>query len=84
MTRHPEAAQTLPYSERHERRLYRELTGLSPTQFQRVARFQNTLQRIRTEGVLSWDEYYDQAHFTREFKELTGLTPAVFLDQYSP
>ena len=84
MTRHPEAAQALAYSERHERRLYRELTGLSPAQFRRVARFQTALQRIRAEGVLSWDEYYDQAHFTREFKEFTGLTPAVFLDQYSP
>jgi AraC-like DNA-binding protein len=82
MTRQSEAAQTLPYSERHERRLYRELTGLSPTQFQRVARFQNTLQRIRAEGVLSWDDYYDQAHMIREFKAFTGLTPSAFLDQY--
>jgi methylphosphotriester-DNA--protein-cysteine methyltransferase len=47
-----------------------------------VARFQNTLQRIRAEGVLSWDDYYDQAHMIREFKAFTGLTPSAFLDQY--
>jgi AraC-like DNA-binding protein len=77
-----ETREALPYSERHERRLYRDLTGLSPTQFRRIVRFQNALQRIHAQGILNWDEYYDQAHFTREFKEFTGLTPAAFLNRY--
>lgn len=71
-----EASTNLAYSDRHQRRLYQDLVGMTPTQFKRVVRFQQSLERMQAEQRLSWDGYYDQAHFSREIKQFTGLTPA--------
>jgi hypothetical protein len=78
----PEDGAIEGYSERHQRRLYQECTGISPVQFRRIARFQQTIQRILAERKLSWDGYYDQAHCTHEFKQLCGMTPANILKYY--
>jgi AraC-like DNA-binding protein len=72
----------LAYSQRHRRRLYQQQIGLSPKQVERIVRFQQTLQPMRTTGVITFDGYYDQAHFIREFREFTGMTPTAFVEQY--
>lgn len=79
---HLQPPEALAYSERHLRRLYQQLTGIAPSTFRSIVRFQRAVQRIRAEGRLSWDGYYDQPHFTREFKALSGITPAIFLRDY--
>ena len=78
----PSAASALAYSERHQRRLYHELTGMAPRQFRRIARFQQTLQTLLAERRLDWEGYFDQAHCIREFKALSGMTPTAILKQY--
>jgi AraC-like DNA-binding protein len=69
----------LEYSERQQRRLYQELVGLSPSQFRRIARFQQSFNLLLSHGssaaVLAQCDFADQAHFIREFKAFTGLTP---------
>jgi AraC-like DNA-binding protein len=72
----------LAYSERHRRRLYQQQIGLSPKQVERIVRFQKALQTMRATGVITFDDYYDQAHFIREFREFTGMTPTAFIEQY--
>lgn len=72
------------YSDRHLRRLYQRLAGISPKKFYAILRFQHAAQRIYAERRLSWDGYSDQSHFTREFKALSGMTPAAFLRDYVP
>jgi AraC-like DNA-binding protein len=79
---HPQQEAELSYSERHQRRLYQEFTGLPPSQFKRILRFQRALEYMQTQGSLNWDDYFDQAHYIREFKQFTGLTPAQILRQY--
>jgi hypothetical protein len=84
IVRHAQPDVPPAYSERHLRRIYQRLAGISPTTFRSILRFQRAAQRIRAEGRLSWDDYYDQPHFTREFRELSGITPAAFLRDYCP
>jgi len=75
-------------SSRQLRRLTHRYLGLSPKEFSRVLRFQQTLQIMNTSNGKShiassakneWARhYYDQPHFIREFKRLSGLTPSEF------
>jgi AraC-like DNA-binding protein len=69
-------------SARHLRRLCHLYLGLSPRNFNRVLRFQNTLHQMNTVDTSSaWaGTYYDQSHFIREFRSLTGLTPGDFMN----
>jgi AraC-like DNA-binding protein len=69
----PEAR--LAYSDRQQRRLYRELTDLSPAQFERVLRFQRSLRALMETGVAGMEGYFDQAHQIKEYCQLCGMTP---------
>lgn len=64
-------------SARQLRRLSQLHLGLTPKNFSRVIRFQQSLKQIQlTDSRAVWtDHYYDQAHFIHEFKTLSGLTP---------
>ena len=67
-------------SARQLRRLTSQNLGLTPRDFAKTLRFQNTLQGIYS-GVSSdlWlNSYYDQPHFNRDFKHITGVTPNEF------
>lgn len=58
---------------------FRGRSGLTPSRFARIARFQRLLDE--TNGTLPWAQlaarhgYADQAHMIRDFKELAGVTP---------
>lgn len=68
-------------SSRTFQRKFREATGVSAKQFQKIARFEKILKtsllsrtypginRILSAG------YYDQAHFNKDFRSLTGYNP---------
>jgi hypothetical protein len=73
----------LAYSDRQQRRLYRELTGLSPAQFNRVLRFQNSLQTLLTTGTAGMDGYFDAAHCAKDYKALCGLSPRQMALRYA-
>jgi AraC-like DNA-binding protein len=79
----------LEMSERHLRRLVLAHTGLEPSVFQRIARFQRFLTLADGDARSLADlatraGYADQAHLSRETRTLSGLTPAALLGEWGP
>lgn len=78
-------ADELHYSERHISRIFLDSMGFTPKTFARIVRFQNVVDSILQQPMLSLCDYMselgysDQAHFQREFKQYTGITPRRFL-----
>ncbi|HEU4553649.1 MAG TPA: helix-turn-helix transcriptional regulator [Chitinophaga sp.] len=74
---------------RYLQKLIYQHTGLSPKSFNKICRFQQSLQLI-TRGstsltAIAYDcGYFDQSHFIRDFKSFTGLTPSAYLENQSP
>jgi len=76
-------------SARQLRRLSHLYLGLSPKNYAKVLRFQQTLRVMNSTNCSSaWaGYYYDQPHFIREFKSMSGVTPNEFLSSsvlYNP
>jgi AraC-like DNA-binding protein len=75
-------AKGLGVSERHLRRAFDDVVGLSPKAYLRVVRFQRAFKGARTSRAESWARiaqfhgYYDQAHMISEFRALSGRTPS--------
>lgn len=69
-------------SDRHFRRLFARRFGLSPKRFQRVQRFQESLQSLAADPAHSLSDlasahgYFDQAHMTNEWLALSGQRPS--------
>ena len=76
-----EISQETGYSECYVRRIFHEMHGISPKTFEKIVRFQNTLEEMelhRNEAFLAMAQesgYYDQSHMVKEFKSFMGLTP---------
>ena len=72
----------LGVSERHLRRAFDEVVGLSPKEYSRIVRFQRAFQSARMSPERTWSRiaqfhgYYDQAHMIAEFRALSGQTPS--------
>lgn len=64
------------YTSRQLRRIFKAQTALSPSDFIRILKFQNSLQNNPSLY------YADQSHLIKEFKRITGLTPGVFKETY--
>lgn len=89
-----EVARELGCSRRRLHALVRAETGLSPTAFRRVARFDRARSllvraarargRVRLADVAARAGYADQAHLSREFVELGGCTPTTWLREEFP
>ena len=71
------------YSDRYIRKKFTAEMGLSPKNFCRIIRFQNSLNTLLT-GFYEKDKilnavydngYYDEAHFINEFRQFTSFTP---------
>ena len=68
---------------------FRDAVGLTPKQYCRVRRFQETLHVLergvpaRSHARLALNcGYYDQAHFIHDFQAFAGLTPSAYLAQH--
>ncbi len=77
------AAERVEVSERTLERLFRNWVGIAPKRFERVARFQRLLRRLRSAperwaAVAADIGYYDQPHLIREFQELAGCAPSEY------
>ena len=78
-------AEDLGVSDRHLRRVFREVMGLSPKAFFRLMRFERAIEAAKDGGDSSWSDiaagagYYDQAHLIADFRSITGVTPREFL-----
>lgn len=68
-------------------RKFEERIGLSPKQFDRIARFDKAYRMRNKYPSLDWLSvalacgYYDHQHFAKDCKELTYLSPASFFAQ---
>jgi AraC-like DNA-binding protein len=87
--RHVQAvADEVGFSRRHLGELVRAESGLSPKQFQRVARFERSHQLVRAGRPLALVAancgYVDQAHLTRDWTALAGCSPRVWMRRELP
>lgn len=79
-----EAAGKRNISHKYLIRLFKKHVGLSPKLYQRIFRFQHTLNAINKPNddystILEQTDYYDQSHFNREFKQFSGMTPNEYI-----
>jgi len=71
-------------SERRFSRIFSEQVGLTPKLFQRVRRFQRTMESLPSHGEVDWagtataNGYYDQAHLINDFRAFSSVTPSDF------
>lgn len=88
-----DVAAEVGYSRRRLTALVGDEVGISPKQFQRLARFDASHQRVREAAmagevrisVVAADAgYADQAHLTREWSELAGCSPTAWLAREFP
>jgi AraC-like DNA-binding protein len=68
---------------RYLQKLFLQYTGITPKLYNKINRFQLSLQLIsRNKGSftsIAYDcGYFDQSHFIREFKSFTGVTPSAY------
>jgi AraC-like DNA-binding protein len=83
----PEAVESIAgkyhISSRYLRKLFLQYTGVSPKLYNKINRFQHSLQLI-TESHSSLTSiayeagYADQSHFIRDFKSFTGFPPSAY------
>ncbi len=75
-----EISKLIGLSERHVRRSFQEVTGLSPKKYLRILRFEKGLNQLLSEchapSLNTDQDYFDQAHFINEFKEFSGFSPS--------
>lgn len=78
------------WSTRQFERRFLEYTGVSPTAFTRIARFQAALRLKGSPPLKSWMAvahrlgYHDQMHMTRDFHSLAGDSPGRSFIQIAP
>lgn len=78
-------ADELGVSERHLRRVFHEVVGLSPKTFFKLMRFERALNAAKDSRDSSWSDiavdagYYDQAHLIADFRSIAQATPREFL-----
>ncbi len=73
-------AEKTGYTVRYFRKKFEQYTGMAPKLFNRIIRFQNSLNKILNQNgnlldVVEEYGYYDQAHLIREFRNFNYLTP---------
>lgn len=86
-TRVEAAAAAVGYSRRRLGRLVREECGVTPKDYQRIARLEaarGLLGRRPLAEVAARCGYADQAHLTREWTTLAGCTPTTWLREEFP
>jgi len=78
-------------SRKHLTHQFRTWTGLPPSSYARLLRFERALGEIaRLPHARDWARiaagcgYYDQPHFNRDFKAFTGLSPSGYVARLMP
>lgn len=73
------------YSECYVRRVFHKMHGISPKTFEKIVRFQNTLEKMTQKKSGDYYDlalesgYYDQSHMVKEFRSFMGLTPETYM-----
>ncbi|MDN5285750.1 MAG: uncharacterized protein JWR38_2024 [Mucilaginibacter sp.] len=78
-------AQQMKITPRHFRRVFYEVSGMTPKHFQQLSRFRAVLKHLLINNDSNYLPialemgYFDQMHFIKEFKNFMNITPSVFL-----
>jgi AraC-like DNA-binding protein len=79
-------ARELSWSRKRMIERCRDVIGINPKTFVRIARYRRLLGSLDN-AEMSWADraivagYYDQSHMIREFSEFTGLSPTAYLSE---
>ncbi|MEM7552044.1 MAG: AraC family transcriptional regulator [Bacteroidota bacterium] len=89
--KHDEITQSYPNTQKHLIDQFKKYAGLTPKYYQRILRFNEIFQQMKTEQSVSWAQiayqcgFSDQSHFIKEFKHFSGFNPEKFIQQnYNP
>ena len=72
------------YSQKQLIQIFKEHVGVSPKRYQRIHRFNHSLQLLSAQpttdysALLSACNFYDQPHFINEFRHFSGYTPSQY------
>lgn len=75
----------VPISARQLQRKFKEMTGMTPKAYIRIARmnavhaYLNTQTQVALTDLAYENGFADQSHFVREFRQLTGVNPRNYL-----
>ncbi len=74
---------------RYLNKLIYQYTGLTPKSYNKISRFQLSLQLIGKNAdsltAIAYNcGYFDQSHFIRDFKSFTNVTPSSYLNNITP
>lgn len=78
-------ASSIGYGERHIRRVFKKMVGISPKKYQQIMRIHSVIHLLRNKPSLSIQDivaicdFSDAAHLSRQFKRYTGKTINVYL-----
>lgn len=78
------------YSHKHLIHQFKRALGVSPKTYQRILRFNTTLNALNSHkpdsysDVAAINDYADQSHFIREFKHFSGFSPGQYLTEDRP
>lgn len=79
-----ELARQIRITPRHFRRVFYEVSGITPKHFQQLSRFRAVLKQLLLNNnsdylPVALDKgYFDQMHFIKEFKRFMNITPTNF------
>jgi two-component system response regulator YesN len=82
-----ELAQSVNLSASRLRHLFKDRTGLSPTQYLKVQRMQKARELLENtfltvKEIMLRVGVRDKSHLTRDFKKVYGLSPSKYRSQY--
>lgn len=76
-------------STRYLNKLFLQYTGVTPKLYNKISRFQHSLQLIAKNkysltSIAYECGYFDQSHFIKDFKFFTGVTPSAYSPELYP
>jgi AraC-like DNA-binding protein len=81
-------SQEIGYSQKHFINMFKNLVGITPKSYLKIARFQKAINEIE-QGTVNWTTisqdcgFYDQSHFINDFRLFSGFTPEQYLRRKS-
>ena len=82
-------SERIGYSQKHFITMFKNLVGITPKAYLKIARFQKAINEIEHGDDVNWTTisqdcgFYDQSHFINDFRLFSGFTPEQYLRRKS-